>query len=96
MIDPHHIIKRPVITEKTNLKKEDANHHVFVVAQSANKLEIRRAGEELFGVHVQRVQTCVMRGKNKRRGRMVGRTSNWKKAIVKIAKGETIDFFEGA
>jgi len=96
MIDPHHIIKRPVITEKTNLSKEEANHHVFMVAQNANKVEIRRAVEELFGVHVRSVKTSIMRGKNKRRGRTIGRTPNWKKAIVKIAKGETIDFFEGA
>jgi large subunit ribosomal protein L23 len=96
MRDPHHIIKRPIITEKANLKKEEANHHVFMVASQANKVEIRRAIEELFGVRVENVSTCIMRGKNKRRGRLFGRKPNWKKAIVKLAKGETIDFFEGA
>ena len=96
MMDPHHIIKRPIITEKANIEKEDSNHHIFQVARDANKVQIRRAVEELFGVRVEGVQTCIMRGKNKRRGRMIGRTPNWKKAIVKLAKGETIDFFEGA
>ena len=96
MMDPHHIIKRPIITEKANIEKEDSNHHIFQVARDANKVQIRRAVEELFGVRVEEVRTCIMRGKNKRRGRMIGRTPNWKKAIVKLAKGETIDFFEGA
>ncbi|MCZ7584584.1 MAG: 50S ribosomal protein L23 [Deltaproteobacteria bacterium] len=95
-MDPHHIIKRPIITEKANLKKEDAGHHVFEVAHQANKVDIRRAIEELFGVRVVAVRTSVMRGKNKRRGRMFGRTPNWKKAVVKLAQGDTIDFFEGA
>ncbi|MBZ0272178.1 50S ribosomal protein L23 [bacterium] len=95
MTDPHHIIKRPIITEKANLNKEDAGHHVFEVARDATKLEVRRAVEELFGVHVLAVHTAVMRGKNKRRGRIFGRTPNWKKAVVKLAAGESIDFFEG-
>ncbi len=95
--DPHHIIKRPVITEKANLAKEDANHHVFEVAMDANKVEIRQAIEQLFdGVQVLDVKTSLMRGKNKRRGRQFGRQPNWKKAVVKLAKGQTIDFFEGA
>lgn len=95
MMDPHQIIKRPIITEKANLDKETSNHHIFQVATSANKIEIRQAVEELFGVRVLDVQTCIMRGKNKRRGRVSGRTPNWKKAIVKLASGESIDFFEG-
>ncbi|MCB9477342.1 MAG: 50S ribosomal protein L23 [Deltaproteobacteria bacterium] len=94
-MDARHIIKRPIITEKSNLSKEFAGHHVFEVSKDANKIEIRKAIEELFGVTVVDVQTCVMRGKNKRRGRQVGRQPNWKKAMVKLAAGESIDFFEG-
>jgi large subunit ribosomal protein L23 len=94
-MNPHQIIKRPVITEKANLGKEASNHHIFEVMLTANKIEIRKAVEELFGVKVLSVQTCVMRGKNKRRGRVFGRTPNWKKALVKLAPGESIDFFEG-
>jgi large subunit ribosomal protein L23 len=97
MRDPHHIIKRPVITEKANLRKEEDGHHVFEVALDANKVEIRQAVESLFdGVQVLEVKTCIMRGKNKRRGRQFGRQPNWKKAIVKLAKDQSIDFFEGA
>ncbi len=94
-MNSHQIIKRPIITEKANLGKEVSNHHTFEVMLTANKIEIRKAVEELFGVKVLGVQTCLMRGKNKRRGRVLGRTPNWKKALVKLAPGESIDFFEG-
>ncbi len=95
MSDAYQIIKRPVITEKANLAKEDFNHLVFEVAIDANKVMIRQAIEELFDVRVVQVQTMVMPGKVKRQGRHWGKTPRWKKAIVKLASGDSIDFFEG-
>lgn len=95
MSDAYKIIKRPVITEKANLAKEDHNHLVFEVEMEANKVMIRQAIEELFDVRVLQVQTMVMPGKVKRQGRHWGKTPKWKKAVVKLAAGDTIDFFEG-
>jgi len=96
MREAYQIIRRPVITEKTNLAKDDSNQYVFEVSRDANKIEIRKAVEELFNVRVIDVQTMVIRGKTKRVGRRFGQRKTWKKAMVKLAKGETIDFFEGA
>ena len=95
MKDAYKIIKRPVITEKTNLAKEEVNHLVFEVMMDANKVEIGKAIEELFDVRVVQVQTQVVPGKVKRQGRHWGKTPKWKKAIVKLAPGDQIDFFEG-
>lgn len=95
MNDAYKIIKRPVITEKANLAKEEANHLVFEVAMDANKVAIRKAIEELFDVRVEQVQTMVVPGKLKRQGRRWGKTPKWKKAVVKLAHGDSIDFFEG-
>ncbi len=95
MNDAYKIIKRPVITEKANLAKEEANHLVFEVALGANKVAIRKAIEELFDVKVVQIQTMVVTGKVKRQGRHWGKTPKWKKAVVKLAAGDTIDFFEG-
>jgi large subunit ribosomal protein L23 len=95
MNDPYQIIKRPVITEKANLAKEEDNQLVFEVAMVANKVDVRNAIEQLFDVKVVKIQTQVVPGKVKRQGRHWGKTSKWKKAVVKLAKGDTIDFFEG-
>jgi len=90
------VIKRPVITEKTNIQKEDANQITFEVDRKANRVEIRRAVERIFNVRVAGVRTMQIKGKVKQRGRIVGRRRNWKKAIVTLMPGERIDFFEGA
>lgn len=95
MNDAYKIIKRPVITEKANLAKEEQNHLVFEVDRDANKVDIRRAIEELFDVRVIQIQTMVVPGKVKRQGRHWGKTPKWKKAVVKLAAGDSIDFFEG-
>jgi len=92
---PHQIIKRPVISEKTNVQKEASNQYAFEVDRRANKIEIRKAVETLFNVHVVDVTTSILHGKIKRVGRRSGRQSNWKKAIVKLQTGEMIDFFAG-
>ena len=90
------IIKRPLIlTEKGNQLREDENQYLFEVARDANKVEIRHAVEKLWNVEVIEVRTCVVRGKEKRVGRFVGRTSHWKKAIVTLAAGQNVEFFEG-
>ena len=93
---PHEIIKRPLITEKTNIQKEVANQLTFEVARRANRIEIKQAIETAFKVRVAKVQTMQVRGKVKRRGRLVGKRRDWKKAIVTLMPGERIDFFEGA
>jgi large subunit ribosomal protein L23 len=90
------IIKRPLNTEKTNIQKENANQVTFEVDRRANRIEIKRAIETAFKVRVAGVQTMQIKGKTKRRGRIVGKRRDWKKAIVTLMPGERIDFFEGA
>ena len=90
------IIKRPLNTEKTNIQKEIANQVTFEVDRRANRIEIKRAIETAFKVRVSNVQTIQIKGKSKRRGRIVGKRRDWKKAIVTLMPGERIDFFEGA
>jgi large subunit ribosomal protein L23 len=90
------IIKRPLMTEKTTNQKEAFNQFSFEVARSANRVEIKRAIEHIFGVRVSAVRTLQVKGKIKRRGRIVGKRKDWKKAIVTLMPGERIDIFEGA
>lgn len=90
------IIRRPLITEKTTIQKEAANQVSFEVDRRANRVEIKRAVEKIFNVRVVGVRTMQIRGKIKRRGRIVGRRRDWKKAMVTLGPGERIDFFEGA
>jgi len=94
MID-HDIIKRPLLTEKTNIQKELYNQVSFEVDRWANSVQIKRAIENIFNVRVAGVRTMHIRGKVKRRGRILGKRKDWKKAIVKLQPGEHIDFFEG-
>lgn len=95
MKEPHKVIFKPLVTEKSTLTKEQNNQVAFEVDRKANKVEIRQAVEKSFGVKVLSVQTMNMEGKKKRMGRFLGRRAHWKKAIVKLAPGEHIDFFEG-
>lgn len=86
------IIKRPlVLTEKGNLLRESENKYLFEVSRNANKIEIKKAVETLFGVHVVDVHTMVVRGRIRRMGRGHAKTQNWKKAIVEVKGGESID-----
>lgn len=89
-----HVLLRPVITEKTDRLGEANNQYAFEVALEANKREVRAAVEELFEVSVEGVRTMVMPGKRRRWGRHVTKTSRWKKAVVTLAPGDTIDFAE--
>ncbi|MFZ1986628.1 MAG: 50S ribosomal protein L23 [Desulfatitalea sp.] len=90
------IIKRPVISEKTNIQKDKDNQVTFEVDPRANRIEVQRAVEKIFNVKVADIHTMHVRGKYKRRGRILGKRRNWKKAIVKLMPGERIEFFEGA
>ena len=91
------IIKKPVITEKMTGISEKLNQYAFIVDRNANKIQIRTAVEDLYGVKVLRVNTMNHDGKIKSRmtksGYLTGRTNAYKKAIVTLAEGETIDFF---
>ena len=91
------VIRRPLITEKTSILREDGRTIVFQVAPNANKTEIRRAIEKLLGAKVDSIRTSIAHGKIKRQGRFAGRRSDWKKAYVKLAEGAKIpEFLEGA
>jgi large subunit ribosomal protein L23 len=95
-MSPETVIRRPIIlTEKANLLRT-SNQVVFEVARSANKVEIRDAVQKLFNVKVTSVNTLVMRGKDRRMGRGVAKLQNWKKAVVTLKDGDTIDFFAEA
>ncbi len=89
----HQIIKKPLITEKTSQLKEDNQVVAFVVAMSANKVEIKQAVEKAFDVKVTNVNTNIVAGKKKRVGLTSGKRSNRKKAFVTLAEGSNIDFF---
>lgn len=91
----HDVIQRPVVTEKSSIAREEANIATFRVDPYATKLQIRQAVEQLFEVKVTNVRTMQQPGKKKRVGRSVGRKPAWKKAIVELAEGHTIEFFEG-
>ncbi len=95
----HQVLIRPLITEKmTNLTADHGNKYGFIVNTKANKIEIKKAIEEKFDVHVVDVRTINYDGKTKtqfrKSGRFVGRTAKFKKAIITLKKGETIELFE--
>ena len=108
MRSPQTVIKRPLLTEKSARLRETggaaqaaaegeayAQKVVFEVARDANKIDIRRAVEQLFKVTVADVRTLVVRGKVKRVGRFSGQRPSWKKAFVTLKPGDNIEFFEG-
>ena len=90
------VLRKPLLTEKSNTMKADKNIVCFQVSIRANKKEIKDAVEKMFGVKVENVTTTVIHGKRRRYGRSVGLKPDWKKAYVKIKEGEKkIEFFEG-
>ncbi len=91
----HQVIRRPLVTEKSNIGRADQNIVTLAVDPKANKHEIRRAVEELFDVSVVDVRTMRMPRKTRKVGKTSGRNPEWKKAIVRLAEGQTIEFFEG-
>ena len=91
----HQVIHRPLQTEKSMIGRDQYNLATFAVDRRANKLEIKQAVEQLFDVQVKRVRTMQQQGKKRRVGRIIGRKPAWKKAIVELAEGHSIEFFEG-
>ena len=91
------VIRKPLITEKTTVMRDDGRTLVFQVAMGANKIDIKRAVELLFGSKVESVRTALGHGKMKRQGKFVGRRSDWKKAYVKLREGEKLpEILQGA
>ena len=91
------VIRRPIITEKTTILREDGRTLVFQVAMRATKVDIKHAVERLFGSKVASVRTAISQGKVKRQGRFVGQRPDWKKAYVRLRDGEKVpEFLEGA
>jgi large subunit ribosomal protein L23 len=94
-VNVHDVILRPLVTEKSNIGREELNLVTLAVNPRANKYDIRRAVESLFDVSVLEVRTMVQPRKLRRQGRTSGRKPAWKKALVRLAEGQTIEFFEG-
>ena len=91
------VLRRPLITEKTTVLREDGRTLVFEVARDANKIDIKKAVESLLGSKVDSVRTSLAHGKFKRQGKFVGRCADWKKAYVKLREGAKMpEFLEGA
>ncbi len=90
------IIKGPIITEKLDKARENFHQYSFLVDRQANKTEIRHAVEKLFKVNVTDVRTAIVRGKTKRVGKNIGKRPNWKRAVITLKEGQSIDLFETA
>ena len=95
-LHPNEVLLAPVVSEKSYEQIEATHRYSFRVHQDAHKTQIRQAVEELFNVHVERVNVIHVRSKPKRRGMSRGHRPGWKKAIVQIRAGESIEIFEGA
>ena len=92
--EPRTIVRRAMITEKGTKIREGQNGYLFEVARDANKIEIKQAVEAIFNVKVATIRTLRVHGKPKRVGRFAGHRPDWKKAVVTLKKGETIELFE--
>ena len=94
MKDPHDVILRPLVTEKMEYLRESSNQYAFEVIHSANKIEIKKAIEDIYGVTVTNVRVMNRRAKNRRLGWIVGKTRSWRRAVVTLKEGDSIDYFE--
>jgi large subunit ribosomal protein L23 len=95
MKTPYDVIIRPIVTETSMMGMEEKKY-TFEVDKRANKTEIKAAIEEIFGVKVEKINTLNVKGKPKRQGRFLGKTADWKKAVIKLsADSKEIEFFEG-
>jgi len=95
MKDPRDVIIKPIISEKSMKLLEDNNTYTFRVNKNSNKIEIKSALEEIFGVRVENVNTMNIKGKKRRLGRNEGKRPDWKKAYIKLAEGDSIEIIEG-
>ncbi len=94
MKDPHDIVLKPLLTEKMEFLKDDSGKYAFVVDKNANKIDIKKAIEKIYNVTVRKVAVMNKQGKKRRIGWVPGRRSSWKKAIVTLKEGDTIEYFE--
>lgn len=94
-MNPHQVLVRPILTEKSGYQAEALSKYTFEIDPRANRLDVKRAVEKVFDVSVTKVNIMVVPGKTRRWGRRLGTTSSWKKAIVTLAEGDSIQFFEG-
>lgn len=92
--DPHAVLVKPLLTEKSTILREGQNKLCFAVYSGANKIEVRRAVEEALKVRVEKVNIVHVTGKPKRSGRFAGKRPDWKKAVVTLKEGEKTDMFE--
>ena len=92
--EPRTIVRRAMISEKGTRLREKQNGYLFEVSRDANKIEIMRAIEAIFPVKVHSVRTIRVHGKPKRQGRFAGHRPDWKKALVTLQKGQSIELFE--
>lgn len=93
-MNPYEIIRRPVITEKNTYQMEQGKY-TFEVLREANKIQIKEAVQKVFNVKVVDVNTSTVPSKERRRGRITGQTTSWKKAVVTLVPGQRIEIFEG-
>ncbi|OPY05100.1 MAG: 50S ribosomal protein L23 [Syntrophus sp. PtaB.Bin001] len=94
MMELHQIIKKMLVTEKSTLERDEKNKYYFEVDKNANKIEIRKAVEKLLKVAVDDVHIINIKGKKKRVGRNIGKRRDWKKAVVTLSQGNTIDVYQ--
>lgn len=91
----YQIVRRPLLTEKGTIQRDEDNVYLFEVDRRATKEEVRSAIEKIFEVHVEDVNTLIVRGKNRRVKTHTGKMRNYKKAYVRLREGDKIDFYEG-
>ena len=94
MKDPHDIVLKPLLTEKMEFLKDDSGKYAFVIHKDANKIEVKKAIESVYNVTVTKVAVMNMRAKKRRMGWVSGKRSSWKKAIVTLKEGDSIEYFE--
>ncbi len=94
-MDAYQVLIRPVITEKSGFQSDSLHRYTFEVSSGANKMQIKKAVEQVFNVTVTDVNVMSVRGKSRRWGKVQGHTKDWKKAVVTVQPGQSIQFFEG-
>jgi len=94
-MDIYSVIKKPLVTEKSTIARDEENKYFFEVDRRATKIDIRSAVEKIFKVRVVNINTVNVAGKKKRMGKIVGRKRNWKKAVITLAPGGSIEVYEG-
>jgi len=93
-METYSVIKRPLVTEKTTIAREEERKYYFEIDPRATKIDVRNAVEKIFKVKVADIHTVNMKGKRKRMGRIMGKRKDWKKAVVTLAPGASIEIFE--